>query len=533
MADRTLRSSLRWAFALAWGQRGITIVFTIVLAAILGPKAFGVVAMAGAFISLVWLVQEQGVTTAIVQRADLEREHLDSAFWINLVFCAALGALIVALSGWWADVNNTPELQAVVSVLSLTLVLWGLGIVQQAILQRELQFQKLAIRTNIAALAGGVAGLVSALAGAGVWALVVQQVTLSVVAVAFMWAVSDWRPRFRFSRRHAKDIFGFSTSVFVANTGGFVGRRGDILLMGLFFGPTVVGIYRLADRFVDALMELTTRPVGLVSLPHFSRLQHDREALRETVASCMRLVTLTTLPVLLVLAACSEYVLAVIGPEWEAGADAMKLLCIVGIVKGLVHFTGPLLFAVAKPLSRALMLWIIAGVNVAAVVLVGQALESATEDDQLLGMAAARALVSLLVVVPLNIVVIKRLAGLSARTLAPSIGAAVAAGLASIAVVEGITATGILDSAPPLLALIVAGGLATLTALGVLLALEPQVRSEVHRLRRALRTGRGPRQPAQAEQALAAIEGPDDSFDSLDSAEDPLVDRGISKARAE
>lgn len=530
MAQRTLRSSLRWAFALTWGQRGITTVFTILLAAILGPETFGIVAMAGVFIALVWLVQEQGVTTAIVQRTDLEREHLDSAFWINLVFCIVLGGLIVALSGWWADLNNVPELQDVISALAVVLVIWGLGIVQQAHLQRELQFQKLALRTNVAALLGGGVGLGLALAGAGVWSLVGQQITAATASVALMWAVSDWHPRFRFSRRHAKDILGFSTSVFVANVGGFVNRRGDILLMGLFFGPTVVGIYRLADRFVDALMELTTRPVGLISLPHFSRLKDDRPALREMVGSCIRIVMLTTVPALLVLAASSEYVLAIVGPEWVVGADAMKLLCVVGIVKGLVHFTGPLLFAVARPLTRALMLWVIAAINIGAMVAVGFALDAASEDDQLIGTSAARALVSVAVILPLNLVVINRLAGLSIRTMAPWIVAPLTAGVASIAVVAGITATGILDGAPAFVALVVAGGIATATAVGVLLALEPRARSEIQRMRRGVVAASRSRRLVAADDAVALVDGPNGAVQDLEGSELPVADGRVADA---
>lgn len=491
MRERSAGNALGWAFALTWGQRGFTILFTVLLAGILGPEAFGIVAMAGVFIAIVWLVEEQGVTTAIVQRENLEDEHLDSAFWINLVFCLALAGIVVALSGVWADLNDTPELQPVVSVLAIALVIWGLSIVQEGVLQRRLQFRALAIRANVSAFAGGVTGLVAALAGAGVWALVIQQLTLAAVSATLLWLASDWRPRLRFSKRHARDIVGFSTSVFVANVGAFVAGRGDILLMGLFFSPAVVGVYRLAGRLVDALLELTTRPVGIVSLPHFSRLQNDRAALRTTVSSYMRLVTLTTVPALLVLAASSEYVLAVIGPEWEVGADAMRLLCVVGIVKGLVQFTGPLLFAVAKPLMRALMIWVIAGVNVAVVSVVGAALAGASEPDQLAGMSGARALVWLAVVAPLNLFVIYRLAGLSPLAIAPWLAPPLAAGLASAAVVEGLAAVGLVDGTPPLVQLVVIGGAALGAALAVLLALEPRAREHIAQLRaRLARTGR-------------------------------------------
>ena len=525
MADKSLRHSLKWAFALTWGQRGITTVFMILLAAILGPEAFGVVTMAGAFVALIWLIQEQGVSTAIVQREDLEEEHLDSAFWVNFAFCIVLAAVGIGLSGWWAGVNSTPELKPVLQVLCLSIVIWGLGIVQEAYVQRGLQFQKLALRTNVAAIMGGAAGLIAAIMGAGVWALVIQHMTFSCISVVLLWAISDWRPRFRFSRRHARDILGFSSGVFVANTGGWVNRRGDILLMGIFFGPTVVGVYRLADRFVDGLMELTTRPVGMVSLAHFSRLQNDREGLRKTVSSCIRIVLLTTVPALLVLAASSSYVLAVIGPEWEVGATAMKLLCIVGIVKGLVHFTGPLLFAVARPLVRATMLWAIAAINISVIVVVGMALESASEDDQLVGMSLSRVLVSLLVVMPLNLVIIHRLAGISFRAMGRWAVAPTTAGIASIAVAAGITATGLLDDAAPLVALIVVGGAAVATAVGVLMALEPRARSEVRRLRSGLATATRSRRLVARDDSVALVDGPAGSVEELDGAELPVADR--------
>jgi PST family polysaccharide transporter len=515
---------LRWAFALTWGQRGITLVFTIVLAAILGPEAFGVMAMALVYVAFVDLLQDQGVGTAVVQRDKLERAHLDSAFWVNLVWCVGLAVVSFALAGWWADVMNVEQLESVIQVLSIVLVVYGFSFVQQAYLRRELQFQKLALRSNVAALVGGLVGLALALSGAGVWSLVAQQIAIACTSVTLLWAVSDWRPHLSFSRRHAQDILGFSASVFVANLGGFVNRRGDVLLMGLFFGPTVVGIYRLADRFVDAVLELTLRPIGLVSLPHFSRLQHDREALRGTVAACIRLVLLTSVPALLALAACSDYVLAVVGEEWEPGSTALMLLCIVGIVKGLVHFTGPLLFAVARPLSRALVLWVIAAVNVAAVLVVGQALESASEDDQLLGMSAVRALVSLAVVVPLNLVIIRRLAGIRLRSLVPWSAPSVAAGLASIAVVQGLSATGLLDGLPPLVALLVAGGLTVGVSAAILLTFEPRLRAEIARLRRDLRTTRRGRPLGAGDEPVADVDGVDRPVQDLDRPEPARAD---------
>ena len=133
--------------------------------------------------------------------------------------------------------------------------------------------------------------------------------------------------------------------------------------MGIFFGPVAVGLYRLADRFMDNLLEVTMRPIGYVSLPFFSRLQNDRPALREAVASCVRTTLILTVPAMAVMAACSDFIMAVMGPDWEPAADVLKLLALVGIGKAVVFFTGPLLFAVARPHLRAVMLWVLAALS--------------------------------------------------------------------------------------------------------------------------------------------------------------------------
>jgi O-antigen/teichoic acid export membrane protein len=486
--DQGIRGSLQWAVALSWGERAITMIFTVILAAILGPEAFGIVAMALVYLAVVELLLEQGFLTTIIQREQLDRAHLDSAFWVNLAWCLVLAAASFALAGWWAGVNDVPQLEEVIQVLSILVVVSGLTIVQQAYLQRNLEFRKLAIRANVAALVGGVVGLALALSGAGVWSLVAQQLTTGCTSLLLLWAVSEWRPSFNFSRVHARDLLGFTSGVYLANVGGFVNRRSDTLLMGLFFGPTVVGIYRLADRFVDSVLELTMRPVGLVSLPHLSQLQRDPEALRRTVARFIRIAILTTLPAMLLLASCSDYVLAVVGPEWEIGSDALKLLCVVGIVKGLVHFTGPLLFAVARPFFRATMLWFLAGVSVLTVVVVGYVLSDASAQRQLAGMSGARAAVFLAIVVPLNLLIIWRVARLRPRSFLPYLPAPLAAGISAILAVEALTQAGALESVPPLLALGVAGVVAITVAGSIMVAFEPRARDlarRVVRMRRA------------------------------------------------
>jgi teichuronic acid exporter len=481
---RTFGYAVKWAFVVNTGRRSINMLFTVLLAALLGPRPFGVVAMALVYLGLIELVLEQGLSTAIIQREDLEPGHLDSAFWMNFVWCLLLAGVSVAASGWWADVNDTPELAGVIRALSLMLVLTGLLIVQQAVLIRELDFKTLAIRSNIASLLGGGLGLALALAGAGVWSLVAQQLTMEGTAAVLLWRLGSWRPRLRFSPAHARQLLAFSADVFVGNVGNFVARRADALLMGIFFGPVAVGLYRLADRFVDVLLDFTTRPVASVSLPVLARLTHDPPALRRALASCFRTTLLLTIPGMLLLAATSGELLSVLGPEWAAASDPLRLLALVGIGQAVALFSGPVLYALARPRLRALLVWTLAPLSTANVVVVGILLESATTGDQVLGLAASRVLLFAAIFVPLNIALVLRLTGLSLRSLLSLAWTPFLAGAAGYGAVVAVRASGVLDSFPALLALVVAGAVGAVAVAALLLLLEPRVREPALRLRR-------------------------------------------------
>jgi PST family polysaccharide transporter len=480
---------VKWAFVMNFGQRGLATAFTFVLAAMLGPEDFGLIAMGLAFVALIQVVLEQGISTAIVQRERMESRYLDAAFWLNLAWCVVLAGVSAALAGWWAAANDTPELRNVILALSGLLLIWGLMIVPMSMLQRDARFKELAVVWNIAASAGGVAGVALALAGAGVWAFVAQQLVMEGIGLAVMLAVLRWRPRLGFSRAHARELLGFSSSVFVANIGGFVNRRADTLLMGLFFGPVAVGLYRIADRIVDLVLEFTMRPVGVIALPHFSRLQSDPEGLRESVEKCLRLTLLVAVPALAAVAATSDFVLGLFGPEWLPAASVLPLLCVVGVVKGLVFFTGPLLFAVAKPLLRAAVLWVLGGLSAVTVVAVGLALTDSSSKDQIFGMGASRAILFLAAILPINLVILRRFGGLRFSRLARSLPGVVASSAAAVGVGVAFDASGVLDGLAGLPAAAIAVGAAGAAAVGALVLLDPDARAELRSLRRRVTGG--------------------------------------------
>ena len=459
MADRwTMRGPLKWAFLMSWGQRIMAGAVTFVVAGIVGPHAFGIVSIAIVFIALLQVFLEQGLNTAVIQREQLEPEHVDAAFWLNLFWSITLMLLAVALAEPWSRLMDIPELRNVIIVLAPTLLLRGLTMIQQAQLQRALNFKVLALRTNASMFTSGVVGIALAIGGAGVWAIVAQQLVYDFVSVVVLWSASHWRPRFRYSRSHGRELMGYSVSVFTANLGGFLNRRSDALLIGAFFGPAVVGVYRLADRIVDVVLEMTTRPIGSVALPRFSRLQSDPTGLRSSIVGAARLSLTVTAPTLLVIAGCSPWLLGLLGNEWVVGATALKLLCVVGIVKGLVSFTGPVLFAVGRPRLRASISWVLAAISAGSVVIAGVALTDASVPHQLSGMSGTRAIVFVAFVMPLSLwAVATSVPGLRVWSLLPLFRGPLASGAVGLGIGYALERSGILDDVPKWPAFLVAG----------------------------------------------------------------------------
>ena len=255
-----------WAYAMDTGARLLSTLVTFVVAALLGPDEFGLVALALVYVMFIEMLQRQGMSSALVQREDLDRDHLDAAFWTITGLSLVLTAASLGLSGWSADMNGTPRLQPVIIWMSALLPTQGLILVQEAILRRDMSFRPLAVRNTIASVIGGLLGVVAAFLGLGVWALVIQQLGTALAKLGLLWSVTDWRPRFRFSTSHLRDLLSFSTGSFLTSIGVFVNNQADGLFVGMFFGPAAIGLYRFAQRMMTQVLALSLAGPSMVSV---------------------------------------------------------------------------------------------------------------------------------------------------------------------------------------------------------------------------------------------------------------------------
>jgi O-antigen/teichoic acid export membrane protein len=475
-SKRIFARALKWAYIMNCGQQGLTALFAFALASIVGPRDFGTLAMAMIYIQFIQIFLEQGLVATLIQRKDLRTEHLDSVFWMGLTVSFILMTVSIFLSHWWAAVNHLPQLAAVICALSLMLPLEGLDIVQRAILQREMDFKSLSIRTNASVVIGGVLGLVMAFRGFGVWALVGQKLLQEIIALALLWKMSNWRPGFRFGLGSMKDLWGVSLSNLLARVGVFVSGQSDGLLMGIFFGPMAVGLYQLAGRLIGTVLTTATGSIQVVSLPQFSKFQHEPTQLRDSMLSCIRLSAIATVPALVGLAAASDPLMRVLGKDWSQSADVLKVLAMFGVIMTFQYLIGPLLQAVSKPHYAAAMVWGHGVISVVGLIAAAIFLKHSTIRQQVLGIAVFRVAVAILFFVPVILYVLRRVCQISlmqfVRIVMPSFAASGAAAVAVCALNASDLAT-----APAILLLISDVTVGALVGGGTLLALDSHLRN--------------------------------------------------------
>jgi len=342
--------ALVWSAGGEWGRQLVSFLVFGIIARVVAPAAFGLVALASAFIVLGQVLVDQGLSDAIVQRREVEKGHLDTAFWLTLLVGVALAALGLIAARPLALAVKQPELVPVRSCMLLALPLAALASIQQAILRRSMNFRALAIRSLVATAVGGVVGIVLALKGLGVGALVAQTLSTSVVGVATLWTVSDWRPGFAASRGHLKELVSFGWHIGGASLLGFVSRRADDIIIGFFLGPVALGYYTMAYRVLELTQAAFVNITVAVSYPALANVQSDPPRVASMFLVLTQFVSLVAFPVAVGMSLMApDLVATAFGAQWGPSAHVLRVLAFAVIIVALFIFNGMVLKTMGKP----------------------------------------------------------------------------------------------------------------------------------------------------------------------------------------
>jgi PST family polysaccharide transporter len=339
-----------WSVTQQWGVEVISFLTFIAIARLLTPEEFGLVALAAVFMHFIKIFLDQGFGAAIVQRADLEREHLDTAFWTSIVIGVLLTAIGVAASGLVARIFEEPRLAPILIWLSLGFLFGALGSIQKSILRREFAFKNLATCSLVATTTSSIVGVSMAFAGFGVWSLVAQNLVFNLTDSLVLWWASDWRPRFFFSKKHFDDLFGFGISIVGSKILEFSNRRSDDFLIGYFLGPTQLGFYTMGYRLLLVMIRMITGITNFVAAPTFSRLQDNPERMRRVYYKVTQYTSMLAFPAFIGLGLVApELIPALFGENWAPSVPVTQILTLIGLLSSLLVFNGSIMKAYGKP----------------------------------------------------------------------------------------------------------------------------------------------------------------------------------------
>ncbi len=365
--SRAAIKGVAWMGAEKWANHLVSLAVFVVLGRLLAPSAFGLVAAASVLILFLRIVVDQGFSRALVQRADLTADHVDTAFWTAVATGVFFTLVVAAGAPLVARLFSQPQLVSVVRALSVVCLLAALDTTQSALAERELNFRVQALRRLVAtAVSCGVAvGL--AAAGAGVWALVAQALVLEATTVALLWRMVSWRPRRRFSSACFKELFAFGSRYSGIRVLWFLETNGDDFLVGVFLGPVALGYYVVAYRVLVVFGELFQLTINHVALTTYSKLQDDRQRLHEAFYRSVGLASTVGLPAYTGLAMVAPHLVpAVFGAKWAPSVPVIQALSLVGMADSATAFNHNLLIALGE-VREELRWWLLTTILAIAV----------------------------------------------------------------------------------------------------------------------------------------------------------------------
>jgi len=324
-------SSLLWKFFERMGTQGVQFVVAIILARLLSPADFGLIALVTVFIAVANVFVQSGLNTALIQKKDADNLDFSTVFYTSLILAFFVYGLLFLLAPILAQFyNNQKELIPVIRILGLMLPLGALNSIQEAYVARNMMFKKLFYRSIGAIIPAGLLGVVFAYLGAGIWALVAQQLSNSVLICTIMWFTVKWRPSLVFSFERWKSLFSFGWKLLCSALLDTCYQNLQNLIIGKMFTPSSLGYYNRGDQFPKLIINNLNSSIQAVMLPSLSSVQDDRPRLKTIARRAIVTSSFLILPLMAGLAAVAKpLTLVILGEKWLPSVPFIQICCAV------------------------------------------------------------------------------------------------------------------------------------------------------------------------------------------------------------
>lgn len=364
------RSAVRsWAVtAFAQGaQFGLTLVSTAIIARILTPADYGLIAMVTALLTFISRFKDLGLSQATVQRDTITEQQVSGLFWFNVAMGLFVMLLTAAAAPLVSRFYDQAELTWVCLAYAAMAPVSSLGAQHGALLRRTMQYRSLAVRDLLATVLGVIAGIVSAMQGLGYWSLVIMRAVSEVMGTATLWWQSGWRPGPPRWSADLKPMLKFGGTLTVSNLLGFILSGLDSVVMGFFYGPTALGLYNRAQNTLSRPLAQILPPIMNVAASVFARSATDQKKFESGALQLAFLIAcVSTMIVAIVVVGADWIVLIMLGPNWSEAVPITRVLALFAFVEPVASLLSTLM--TARGLVGKMVRWRVVS---AAIIVVG------------------------------------------------------------------------------------------------------------------------------------------------------------------
>lgn len=310
---------------------GVTFVVSIVLARLLTPDDYGLLGIIQIVTIVCTTLINAGFTTALIRKKDPSEDDYNTSFIVNLILSVLVYLIVFISSPLIAEYFMRDELVLLIRVTSISLIIGAFALVQQTRLTKIIDFKTQTKVTFVASLVSGILGIVMALLGYGVWALVYQILSAEFFRTVLLWHYNKWIPNFRFSSQSFHELFDFGWKIMLSALLDAIWREMYQVVVGRFYSPATLGQYTRSKQFSQLFSNNLMNVVQRVTFPVLSSIQDDKirmvSAYRRIIKTTMFVAAIS----MFLLAAISEPLLyCLIGPKWHEAAIYLPLICITG-----------------------------------------------------------------------------------------------------------------------------------------------------------------------------------------------------------
>jgi teichuronic acid exporter len=326
-------SSLVWKILELGGIRGVTFIVAIILARILSPSDFGILALITVFINIASVFVEGGLNTALIQKKDSDEVDYSSVFFVSLLIAVFLYVLLFFLAPPIARLYNSAQLVPVIRVLSVILIPGSVNSIQIAILSKKMQFRKIFTCNILSAIISAIIGITCALMKYGVWALVAQQLSNQFSIIIIMAVVVKWRPKRQFSKERLGTLVSYGWKILASNLINAIFLNVRSLIIGKLFSSEQLGYYNRGLQFPQIIMQNVDGAMQSVMLPVYSSRQDEKDSVKKMVRRSIVTSTYVIFPMMVGLAIIAKPLVTILlTSKWLPCVPYLQVYCVTFMI---------------------------------------------------------------------------------------------------------------------------------------------------------------------------------------------------------